>query len=192
MLFGRSANWQPLPGQPGRTPSPWASMSNTSCPLRDNGFTGDPSCDSYLANGWDVTVVTTDSGATLSTCLNPYNSTQQEFQRTVGTGIALCVTATFVGVSVFGFCAFVKVRLSLWCRLPTVLIGGVTSRSPRDHIEINAPCLTYPRLPSPIPSPTCRFGRDSRTWSAWPRPHQCRATPVWRRRSQRWAGMATR
>jgi hypothetical protein len=47
----------------------------------------------YAANGWDTAVVTTSAGQTLITCLDPYDSEQQQQQRDLGLSIALFGTA---------------------------------------------------------------------------------------------------
>jgi hypothetical protein len=65
-----------------------------------------------MANGWDVTVVTTESGDTLTTCLNPFNTTHQEYQNYVGYSIASLATATFILLGVIGVISFMTVRRS--------------------------------------------------------------------------------
>ena len=75
-----------------------------------------------MANGWDTPVVTTDANEMLATCLNPYNSTQQAFQRSVGVGIASAVTATVVLVGAVGVASYLRVRRAFrdMCHLPEV------------------------------------------------------------------------
>lgn len=75
-----------------------------------------------MANGWDTPVVTTDAGEMLATCLNPYNATQQEFQRAVGVGVASAATATFILVGAIGLASLLRVKRAFrqMCALPEV------------------------------------------------------------------------
>jgi hypothetical protein len=125
MYFGRS-NWITLPGEgPLNSTTRWAtgsSVDSPSCPLSATGVTGNPSCDSYMANGWDTPVVATDAGEMLATCLNPYNSTHQDIQRRIGSTVAGAATATFVVVFVLAFFSLRHVRRAFRqkCLLPEV------------------------------------------------------------------------
>ena len=86
------------------------------------GLTGNPSCDSYIANGWAVFVVTLDTGENLMTCLNPYDINAQYYQRMVGTVIT-CVTAlTFVVLAAAGFYSYRQVKRKFYkmTQLPEV------------------------------------------------------------------------
>lgn len=108
-------NWIPLPGEVGSDGSTtrWAtgtSAHSKTCPTSVSGFTGNPACDTYMANGWDTPVVTTDAGETLATCLNPFNATHQSFQRAVGMTIASAATVTFGVVGVIGLWSYLRVR----------------------------------------------------------------------------------
>ena len=96
-------------------------------------MTGNPACDSYKANGWDVTVVTTDSGETLATCLNPFNSTDQNYQKYIGYSIAGAATATFALLSVIGIVSFLSVRRSF--RNLVQFSEGGSSPANRQKIE---------------------------------------------------------
>lgn len=90
MFIGQS-NWIPLPGERRGSETVWATgtMQNSkTCPLSVSQMTGNPACDSYMANGWDVPVLTTDTNQMLVTCLNPFNSTHQAMQLAVNGGIA--------------------------------------------------------------------------------------------------------
>ena len=128
MYFGRH-NWIPLEGEPGpnkttiyATGSMSSGPTSKTCSLQMSGFTGNPSCDSYMANGWDVQAVSTDTGQMLMTCLNPYNTTHQDYQREVGTAIASAVTAAFFCVGMIAFCSLYRVQHAFraMCELPEV------------------------------------------------------------------------
>jgi len=83
MYFGQW-NWVPRKNED-RSFGQMPTSPNSSCPATAaNGLTGNPSCDSYAANGWDTAVVTTSAGQTLITCLDPYDSEQQQQQRDLG------------------------------------------------------------------------------------------------------------
>lgn len=125
-MYVGQRNWVPLLGRTTGDPSlRWAtgsSPTSESCPTSKTGYTGNPACDSYMANGWDTPVVNVDDGSMLVTCLNPYNSTQQAFQRDVGVSIATAVTITFVLVGVVAFASLHRVRGAFrnMCELPEV------------------------------------------------------------------------
>ena len=125
-MYVGQRNWIPLLGRATNdTSTRWAtgsSPNNEFCPTSKTGSTGNPACDSYMANGWDTPVVNVDDGSMLVTCLNPYNSTQQAFQREVGAGIASAVTATFLMVGMVAFTSLHRVRVAFrnMCELPDV------------------------------------------------------------------------
>ena len=115
-------NWVPLEGPPGDAPTRFATGSSPggTCSIGATGTTGDPACDSYVANGWDTPIVMTDEGETLVTCLNPFNATQQRRQNAIGFSWALSATLTFVVMGFVGLGAFLRVR-ALFLRLDHIV-----------------------------------------------------------------------
>ena len=75
-----------------------------------SGFTQDPSCDTFAANGWDTPVVTTDKGDTYVTCLNPYYASHQQYQRDVGFAVASAGTLACLACVAFTIWAVLQIR----------------------------------------------------------------------------------
>ena len=102
-------NTQPGPNQGGMSAS-------------GTGLTGNPSCDSYDANGWAVQAVTLDTGENLMTCLNPYDMKQQYYQRMVGLVITCVTFLTFAVMFCTGLYSFMRVRRKFYnmTQLPEV------------------------------------------------------------------------
>lgn len=116
-MYIGNPNWRRLEGPPGSSGTRWATgysnkpNSTQYCNAETApGLTGNPACDSYIANGWDAPVLQDSEGEMLVTCFNPYNATQQAQQRDIGFNVALGLTLSFCLVAFLGFCAWVYVR----------------------------------------------------------------------------------
>ena len=113
-------NWVPLDILAHNSSTPYSGWEDAIGPRQplcpgpqkdgSSGFTGDPACDTFAANGWDTPVVTTDTGQTLVTCLNPYYQFHQDFQQDVGVSVATAGTVASVVVVVWTTLAIFKVK----------------------------------------------------------------------------------
>lgn len=107
-------NWIPLPPIILADNTTWwatgSTTTSTTCNTAQTGLTGNPSCDSYIANGWDTPVLQTNTNEMLITCLNPYSSAHQHLQHVIGLTITIVAGITFVVMGVIGYSSFRQVR----------------------------------------------------------------------------------
>lgn len=73
-------------------------------------FTGDPTCDNWMANGMMVPVVTTDTGNILTSCLNPAYTGDLELQKVEGVTLATSGILSFVGVAIYLVVTLLRTR----------------------------------------------------------------------------------
>jgi len=70
----------------------------------------DPSSYGCSTQGWGSSIVRTDNGQVLTTCLNPYSSKDQTMQQDLGFAFALSVTLVFMLTIILGFGFLLWVR----------------------------------------------------------------------------------